>query len=138
MKTLHLLASFAVAVTVVGADLKDPSEVAQSWEENTYVGHAQFTGDLSLRRQTVFPAPYATWPVFISDCWSYKPRVPDPREKFKLHRNGDVLEVPPDLNSDKGILKILADSDKLPPGAKPWDYRGQKFWLIPIASDGSK
>lgn len=137
MKIPHLLASLAVAATAVAAVLKDSSEVARAWEENTFVAFPPRTLNLGLQAQIVHPAPYAAWPVIISDCWSYKPRVPDPREKFKLRRNGDVLEMPSALNFDEGFLKIVPDGVKLPPGAKPWDYRGQEFWLIPIASGGS-
>ena len=125
----HLLASIAVAAMASAAELKDSSEVARNWAENTTV-LPQLTGNLSLRAQ-IAPPPLASWPISISDCW---PAATPSR----TYRNGDVLEVPSGQDAGKGFLLMAPDGDKLPPGAKPWKYRGQTFWLIPIAANEAK
>ena len=47
--------------------------------------------------------------------------------------NGDVVEIPSDMIGDSHMVKVVP-GESPPPGAKPWYYRGEKFWIIPIAA----
>lgn len=126
MKTPHLLASFAVAATAVAADFKDPSEVVRNWQENTYVGHSPLTWDLSLRRQTMVPPLYSSWPVYMSDCWpAPKPPAP-PRNPLQL--DAPRYRAP----------EVLSNNLPMPRGAKPWLYGGQTYWVMPLIPSREK
>jgi len=125
MKTPQLLASFAVAATAAAADLKDSAAVAQHWKENTVGVHAPLTWDLSLKAlSTTTTLP--TWPVFVSDCWP-APKSPSP----EISRPEPLID-PPGYH----IPKVLPND--LPRGAKPWEYGGQTYWIIPLVPSREK
>jgi hypothetical protein len=122
MKTPHLLASLAVAATAVAAGLRYPAEVAREWSEHA-IQLPPRTDNLSLHGTTT-PPLQAVGPM----------RLPAPLQLPRL--NGDVLEVNPKVFPDQRM--ILAVPNETPPkGAKPWYYRGQKYWLIPIAASAT-
>ena len=119
MKTLALSASLAVIATAAIAELKDPAEVAADWNDTIERAQGPMlpSGALGLT---------ATPPASRLD---FSPRATPP--VHHVRPNGDGLEVPPGWQLDPKMLHGTPD-DKPPPGAKPWYYRGQKYWLIPI------
>jgi len=126
MKTSCLYASLAVAATASAAEAKDPTAVANEWNENTYVGNAPLTADLSLRRQMESPPPFATWPVFISNCWpAARPPAEMPQRSEPLI-DAPSYRVPKNLPNDR------------PRGAIPWNYDGQVYWLVPLTPPAGK
>lgn len=124
MKSLALSSCLAVASLAATAEPKDPARVAADWKSHMDQALAPLLakGPLGL---TVTGSPQPGSPPDMAPRASQPPR---PR------RDGDVLELPPGLQIDPGILKIVPDNGTPPPGAKPWNYNGRKFWLIPITS----
>lgn len=123
MKTLALSACLAVAASTATAGLKDPAVVASDWNQTIAAARAPVLSDGPLGLNA---APPASAPTF-------DPPAKAPRARFK----GDVLQVPPGWQLDPGFEHVRP-GETPPKGAKPWSYRGQKFWIIPIASDGKK
>lgn len=124
MKPLPLSACLAMTAMAAAAELKEPAQVAAGWNQTIADARAPVLSPGSLELTATAPGPL----TFQSDL------APRPLQATRPRRNGDVLEVPPNLQMDPGILKIIPDGETPPPGAKPWYYRGQKFWLIPIAN----
>jgi hypothetical protein len=112
-----------MAATAAATELKEPSQVAADWDRTIADARAPVLSDGPLGLSATAPGPQ----TFQSGAEPRPRRAPRPR------RNGDVLEVPPDLQMDPGIQKVIPGTGTPPPGAKPWYYRGQKFWLIPIS-----
>ena len=127
MKTPHLLASLAVAVTAAAADLKDPTEVAREWNERTVQSSPPANSDLSLRGMTTPALVIRPLPVLqarskrlsLVPSWS----KPAPRERGLDAPNYHVPEILP---------------DNMPPGSKLWRYGGQDYWLIPLVPSHEK
>jgi hypothetical protein len=125
MNRLPLVACLAVATTAASADPKDPSIVAGDWRQTIEEARQPMLspGLLGLRANQADPVKLQSAPT------------PAPS---RLRRNGDVVEVPSDWSGDSRMVKV-APGETPPRGAKPWYYRGQKFWIIPIAGeDGTK
>lgn len=126
MKTPHLLASFAVAVTVSATDLKDPVAVAREWNEATVQSPEPLTGDLSLKGQTApaprLPAP----PVALFEPRSRGRNNPlVPRDGTRMPESlydAPNYRVPEKLPNDR------------PRGAVPWEYNGEVYWLVPLGT----
>jgi len=123
MKPLTLSACLAVAATAAAAELKEPSQVASDWNQTIADAREPVLSPGSLGLSATTPGPL----TFQSGA------EPRPRRSPRLRRNGDVFEVPPNQQLDPGIQKVIPGTDTPPPGAKPWYYRGQKFWLIPVS-----
>jgi hypothetical protein len=123
MKIPHLLASLALSTTASAAELKDPGQVAADWNRTMDEARQPVLAPGQLGLGPAPAGPLDLTPPAVS-------RPPRPR------RNGDVIEIPPDLRMDPGILKIIPGAETPPRGAKPWYYRGQKFWLIPLTRPG--
>lgn len=117
MKTLALSACLAVVATTPAAVLKDPAQVAADWNQTIADTRAPVLSDGPLGL-TVAP------PVLAAS-----PAASLPRPRFK----NDILEVPPGWQIDPKMEHNVPGTTP-PRGAKPWYYRGQKFWIIPIAS----
>lgn len=125
MKTLALSACLAVASTAVGADLKDPAEVAGDWNKTIADARTPVlsVGPLGLTATPpTSPLILPTTPLILSVAPARRP----------LFRN-DVLSPPHGWEIDPKMERIVP-GEMPPKGAKPWYYRGQKFWIIPIAS----
>ena len=122
MKTLVLSACLVASPLAVTDEPKDPAQVAAGWKNNVDQALAPLLakGPLGL---TVAGSPQPGSPHDMA---------PRPARSHRTRQNGDGLEIPPGVLIDPGILKIVPDNGTPPPGAKPWFYRGQKFWLIPI------
>ncbi len=120
MKPLSLLACLAVAATASAADLKDPAVVADDWSKTIE----------QARTPMLSPGPLGP---NVSDAGAtILPRgatPPPPRRQL----NGDVVEVPANMTDDSRMVKVVP-GESPPPGAKPWVYRGEKFWIVPIAA----
>lgn len=112
-----------MAATAAAAELKEPAQVAADWDRTIADARAPVLSDGPLGLSATPPGP-------LTVRSGAEPRA---RRSPRLRRNGDVLEVPPNLQLDPGIQKVIPDTDTPPPGAKPWYYRGQKFWIIPIS-----
>jgi hypothetical protein len=123
MKPLSLSACLAMAATAAAAELKEPSQVASDWNKTIAAARQPVLSDGPLGLSATAPGPL----TFHAGAEPRPLRSPRPR------RNGDVLEMPPNLQMDPGIQKIIPGGETPPPGAKPWYYRGQKIWLIPIS-----
>ncbi len=128
MKTLALSACLAVSTTAGAAEANEPAQVAADWNRMVEEARAPLLSPGLLGLGT--SAPGALTVQHGAAPWT--PPPPRPR------RNGDVLEVPPGLRMDPGIQKIVPDDGMPPPGARPWYYRGQKFWIIPIDRPGEE
>jgi hypothetical protein len=112
-----------MAATAAAAELKEPSQVASDWNKTIAAARQPVLSDGPLGLSAAPPGPL----TFRSGP------EPRPSRSPRLRRNGDVFEVPLNPPMDPGIQKIIPGSETPPPGAKPWYYRGQKFWLIPIS-----
>jgi len=132
MKSLALLASLFVAAAASAVDLKSPDDVAREWNQAVGTSSASVVPDSLL----------ATGPLTTMNIQSLEssPRVPTtPAQSVRsgLHRkqiiNGEVLIAGDAALRDSKMVHI-APGETPPPGAKRWEYRGQEFWLIPIAA----
>lgn len=128
MKPLSLSACLAMAATAAAAELKEPAQVASDWNQTIADARQPVLSDGPLGLSAAAPGPL----TFRAGAEPRPVRLP------RLRRNGDVFEVPLNPPMDPGIQKIIPGSETPPPGAKPWYYRGQKFWLIPIAQSGEE
>lgn len=124
MKPLSLSACLAMAATAAAAELKEPAQVASDWNKTIADARQPVLPDGPLGLSAAAPGPL----TFQAGAEPRPPLLP------RLRQNGDVLEVPPNLRMDPDMLKMIPDGETPPPGAKPWYYRGQKFWLIPISN----
>lgn len=140
MKNLTLSACLAVAATASATEMKDPEEVAGEWNQTIEAAREPVlpAEPLGLTATTQRSIPLPSGPIQrIQGSGGIEPLYDAPRgtaPESRIRRNGDVLEIPQDLPIDPRFVRIVPGSDKPPPDAKPWYYRGQKSWLIPIAS----
>lgn len=128
MKTLHLLASFAVAASAAAADLKDHAEVAREFNEAAKPT-LPIAGPADLRAlSAIADKPLAKPGGFFSSSPKPKRRSlvpwgPIPRDKIYDAPNYRVPEALP---------------DNMPPGSKVWRYGGQDYYLIPLIPSREK
>jgi hypothetical protein len=126
MKSPHLLASFAVAVTASAADLKDPAEVAREFNEAAKLA-LPLVGPADLRASSVIADKPLTHTHGFSRGAPRKlppvPWGPIPRDRIYDAPNYRVPDVLP---------------DNLPPGSKLWRYGGQDYYLIPLIPSREK
>jgi hypothetical protein len=120
MKTAHLLASFAVAVTASAADLKDPATVAKEWSDHVAQFQRSTAGDLGLSNQAVMLSPDRVHRA--AGDFSAVPRF-----------RGAAMNVAPTLRLyDAPITKAPKNlPNNRPRGAVPWEYNGEVHWRVP-------
>lgn len=117
MKRLFLpLCCAAVAASAV--ELKSPAEVALEWNQtveqareaahasDNLIGHSTAL----TPKRTESPRPVISFPPPPGTD-----RIPGPRYDAPSHRRSK--KIPHDR----------------PPGALPWEYNGQTYWLVPLA-----
>jgi hypothetical protein len=113
MKTAALFAPLVAAATVSAAELKDPAEVGREWSktlEDTAVAQIDAT---SLRAMS--PDPYVLPERIFQTVPAWEPRKePSPF---------DGMIRPPDYKPGE-----------MPKGAKPYEFNGETYWIIPITS----
>lgn len=125
MKTLPWLACLAVTATAFASNPKDPAIVARDWNKAIADARQPMLSPGSLGLSAPRPG---------TSTFQHEARPPPPRPR----RSGDVVEIPSGMPGDPRMVTVVP-GEMPPPGAKPWYYRGQKYWLIPIAtSDGAK
>lgn len=115
MKSLIFPVCFA-ATAAVAAELKDHTQVARDWQENAAPPSRALTEDLSLRG-TIAATGSAPSANELRRHFQSNPSrdMPFPRQRF------DAPSEP-------------ARPDNLPPGAKPYQFEGRTYWLIPLAA----
>lgn len=129
MKTPHLLASLAVAVTASATELKDPTVVAREWNE----AHESTHGLHMLRE-----VPRLRGLPSLLDQSQSNPRTPE-LPFFSPHKP-TPFQVPPwsrppprHPGTDIPAEDAPAGPDgKMPRGTKEWKYGGQTYWLMPL------
>ena len=121
MKPLVLPACFAVAAVAATAALTNPAQVAAEWNKTFEEASKPLLTPGRLGLEVTPPKPSLV-----------EPSTSPGNRRARLH--GDVSEVLPGWQLDPKFLHGK-QSDTPPPGAKPWYYRGEKFWIVPIAAD---
>lgn len=114
MKSLFWPACLAVATTASAVELKSPAEVAREWkrtvEEAPMLAVAP---DASLREQCPPPPAFSI-------------RGTDPRPAWDPKRGPSPFD-----------LRIVPDPlrpQHRPRGAKPYEFNGEIYWLVPLTS----
>ena len=115
MKPLLLSACLVAAATVTAAALKDPAEVSREWNKAAGQPLRAQSGIADLKAQCppppIFPArEFGTVPVW------------EPRKEASPFEGGIIR--PPNY-----------DSKRIPKGAKPYEFNGERYWLIPITHE---
>lgn len=120
MKRLLIPACFA-AVAASAVELRNPAEVSREWNR-TVEEAQQSVVSSTLAGQTSFTPKFSeSPPVFFGpDHPAARPPIqPGPRYDapgYQRHRK---------LPHDR------------PAGAMPWEYKGQTYWLVPLAPTGA-
>ena len=114
MKTLLVPACCAAALASAG-ELKEPSDVAQYWSD-TVAEARQPTVAPNLAGQTVLNLKS---PKQSFDFGFGKPRI-------YHHIKGSPLYDAPNHRQPR------APSHDRPRGAKPWEYNGEIYWIVPL------
>ena len=108
MNPAPLFASLTVAAAAVAAaDLKNPATVAESWADTIDQARASISVPTGLVAQT-----------------RAKAVAPDPP--------ADLTEPPVTLYDAPRHPAPRVLPDNLPPGAKPWPYGDQIYWIVPL------
>jgi hypothetical protein len=117
MKLALLTASLATAVVASAAELKDPDAVALDWKNSVALAPLITVPEPGLRNQVQPP------PVFSER--SYQQQLPlwDPRPAPAESSPFDGIIRPPDY-----------DPKRQPKGAKPYQFKGDTYWLIPLTT----
>lgn len=115
MKSLLLPVCFA-ATAAVAAELKDHAAVARDWQENAAQPSQPLTEDLSLR------GTIASTQSALSVSELLQRFQPKPGRELPFQR--PRLDAPSQPERP----------DNLPPGAKPYQFEGRTYWLIPLAA----
>jgi hypothetical protein len=111
MKSLLLSACLVATSTVSAAELKDPAEVSQEWSktvDGSLVAKAP-TSDL----RSLSPNPFVLPERVFNTVPAWEPKKePSPFE---------------------GIIRPPGyDPKHVPKGAKPYEFNGETYWIIPI------
>lgn len=115
MKTLLLSACLVAAATVSAAELKDPAEVSREWKQTTDKPLVAQADASDLR--ALSPAPALIPQRSFNPVPAWEPRKePSPFE--------GVIR-PPDYNKP----------GEKPKGAKPYEFNGETYWIIPITHE---
>jgi len=111
MKSLLLSACLVAAATVSAAELKDPAEVSKEWSK---------TMEQSLVAQAAIPDLRSLSP---------NPFVP-PERAFQTVPAWEPKKEPSPF---EGIIRPPEyDPKRVPKGAKPYEFNGETYWIIPI------
>ena len=115
MHPAPLFVSLTIAAAAVSAaDLKDPEDVAQAWAKTIDQARESFLVPAGLVAQTranaARPAP--------------ADRAEPPPADVRL-APGTLYDAP-----RHPAPQVLPDN--LPPGAKPWRYGDQIYWIVPL------
>ena len=111
MKSLLLSACLVAAATVSAAELKDPAEVSKEWSKAADKPLAVLSESTGLRAQC--PTP----PIFPERAFSTVPAWEPKKESSPF----EGVIRPPDY-----------DPKRVPKGAKPYEFNGETYWIIPI------
>jgi hypothetical protein len=111
MKSLLLSACLVAAATVSAAELKDPAEVSKEWNK---------TMEQSLTAQAAMPDLRALSPnPFV---------VPE-----RAFKSVPAWEPKKESSPFEGIIRPPEyDPKRVPKGAKPYEFNGETYWIIPI------
>ncbi len=122
MQRLFLLVCCA-AVAASAVELKSPAEVALEWNKTVeQAREAAQASDNLIGHSTAFvPKPSdSPLPVISFPPPPGTDSMPGPRYDAPSHRR--TKKIPHDR----------------PPGAMPWEYNGQTYWLVPLAPHGER
>jgi hypothetical protein len=118
MKRLLLPVCCAV-VAASAAELKHPSEVAREWDRT-----------VEEAKQTVVTST-------LSDQTSNTPKLTEAPPAFFGFGPSSVrppTQPGPRYDAPGRQRKLTQDR---PPGAMPWEYRGETYWLVPLSPSGA-
>ena len=115
MKTLLLSACLVAAATVSAAELKDPAEISREWSKIADKPLVAQTNASDLRALSPAPAFIPRGSFNAVPAWEPK-KEPSPFE--------GVIR-PPDYNK----------AGEKPKGAKPYEFNGETYWIIPITHE---
>ncbi len=115
MKRLFLPVCFA-AVAVSAAELKHPAEIARDWDRIVEEAKQSVVSSTLSGQTTNTPKLSEAPPVFFYPAQpsTLSPAQPGPRYDAPGHQRH--RQLPHDR----------------PAGAKPWDYKGETYWLVPL------
>ena len=116
MKSLPLLTCFAVIATASAADLKDPAIVASDWNKTIAQARTPAASTENLAQQSA-----ALTPSNLDRTFQTSPIAPGNPGPAPYH----FYDAPRAKNSD-------GRPEAMPRGAKPWHYRDQTYWLVPL------
>ena len=111
MKSLLLTACLVAAATVSAAELKDPAAVSKEWSKVAEKPLFAQTEVTSLKQQC------PTRPIFPERAFEAVPAWEPQKEPSPF----EGIIRPPDY-----------DSKRVPKGAKPYEFIGETYWIIPI------
>jgi len=111
MKIVALSACLVAAATVSAAELKDPAEVSQEWSQAADKPLVTQADTTDLR--ALSPNPF----VFPERAFQTVPAWEPKKEPSPF----DGVIRPPDYKPGE-----------MPKGAKPYEFNGKTYWIIPI------
>jgi hypothetical protein len=117
MKSLVLSACLVAVATVAAAELKDPAEVSKEWSKTADKPLAALADTTGLRAMSPNPFAFPQRTFDAEPAWKPK-EEPAPFE-------GRIIR-PPDY-----------DPKHIPKGAKPYEFNGKTYWLIPITKEAN-
>ncbi len=116
MKPALLAASLATCAVASAAELKDPAAVALEWQNLVAQAPAIRAPQTGLRHQVQPP------PIFPERAFQETPLWEPKAKKPEANPFGDGPLRPPD------------DKNGHPRGAKPYKFKDDTYWLIPLTS----
>lgn len=114
MKTVLLSACLVAAATVSAAELKDPAEVSKEWSKTADKPVVAIADSTDLRALSPNPFVFPERSFQTVPAWEPK-KEPSPFEG---------IIRPPDY-----------DPKHIPKGAKPYEFNGEMYWIIPITHE---
>ena len=114
MQTALLVSALIAVTTAAAAEIKDPAVVSAEWQKSAEQMLAAPGPALTLREQCPVPERPKSTPASPAK----------PRPVFEKPVPFEGLVRPPKF-----------DAKAIPHGAKPYQYRGETYWLVPIAQD---
>jgi len=111
MKSLVLSAVLVAVATVSAAELKDPAEVSKEWSQVANKPLVAQADKTDLRAMS--PNPSVALERAFNPVPAWEPRKePSPFE---------------------GVIRPPGyDPKQMPKGAKPYEFNGETYWIIPI------
>lgn len=114
MKPAALFVSLVAAATVSAAELKDPAEVSKEWNQAAEGAAVAQVDPTNLR--ALSPNPF----VFPERTFQTVPAWEPRKEPSPF----DGVIRPPDYKPGE-----------MPKGAKPYEFNGETYWIIPITHE---